>query len=311
MSDVIKPMLAYTIEDTSKLSFPAYASVKLDGTRCIVHNGKLYSRSGKRIASSVAQEKFGLDRLNGLDGELIYGQNVFAKDVFQKTTSAVMSKTWPEEFDKNLLSFFVFDKIPEYEGQPYSERYANLVKVLDGAYEFDRITAFAVVQTPVANEQQLLSLEERLLRSGAEGVMVRSMGGIYKHGRSTAKEAIIGKLKRFEDSEAVIVGFQEKMHNANEKKEDAFGYAERSTSKEGLVPTNTLGALIVKDLVTGVVFNIGTGFNEMQRKEIWNSQSIYIGKIVKYKYFAKGVKESTLAPRFPVWLGMRDPSDMS
>ncbi len=52
----------------------------------------------------------------------------------------------------------------------------------------------------------------------------------------------IQTLNLFE--EAVIVGYTEKMHNANEAKKDNLGRTERSSCKEGLVPTGTLGALI-------------------------------------------------------------------
>jgi len=41
MSKVFKPMLAYTIEDTSKIEYPCYVSVKLDGIRAVVLDGEL------------------------------------------------------------------------------------------------------------------------------------------------------------------------------------------------------------------------------------------------------------------------------
>lgn len=47
--------------------------------------------------------------------------------------------------------------------------------------------------------------------------------------------------------------------------------------------------------------------NDSLRSEIWNNQSKYIGKLVKYKSQKVGEKD---APRFPVFLGFRDLKDM-
>ena len=308
--EIQRPMLAYTIEDVNEIKFPLFVSVKLDGIRCTVQNGTLISRSGKPIQSPVAQAMFGRTEFEGFDGELLYG-DMFAKDVFQKTTSAVMSKTWPEELDKTQLKYYVFDYITDK--LVYFQR-DDLVKDI-----IDSDTSGNVVhlqQKVVGSVDELLEIENSLLLKGAEGVMCRSIDGKYKNGRSTKKDGIIGKLKRFSDSEAIILGFEEKMHNANELKVDSLGYAERSTNKENMVGMNTLGSIICKDMKTGVTFSMGSGFNDSLRKEIWNNRGSYMGKIVKYKYFAIGMKEETLAPRFPVFLGtvefvgIRDKDDM-
>jgi DNA ligase-1 len=57
--------------------------------------------------------------------------------------------------------------------------------------------------------------------------------------------------------------------------------------------------------VTGVEFEIGTGFTEADRRELWVAPPI--GNLVKYKYFAYGVKDK---PRHPVFLGFRSPIDL-
>jgi len=310
----IRPLLAFTIEDTSKLKYPLYVSPKMDGLRCIVEDGVAYSRSGKPFRSPVVQALFSSGRFDNLDGELIYG-DMFAKDVFSKSTSACMSKTWPEELDPTQLKFYVFDEVPNGNNpeemlKPYSERLVSIAQRLDGVAEFDNIPVYMVVQTKVDNEEQLLAIESSLLTRGAEGVMGRSISGRYKPGRSTEKDGIIGKLKRFSQSECVVIGFQEKMHNTNEQKRDEFGYAERSTSKEGLVAAATLGALLVKDCVSGVEFGIGSGFDDKLRKEIWENKESWLGRIVKYQYFATGMKDETMAPRFPTFKGERSKDDM-
>ena len=68
----------------------------------------------------------------------------------------------------------------------------------------------------------------------------------------------------------------------------------------------TMGALIVRDIVTGVEFNIGTGFTAADRREWWEwfvAQTERTPKpVVKYKSFPIGTKDK---PRHPVYLGLR------
>jgi DNA ligase-1 len=158
----------------------------------------------------------------------------------------------------------------------------------------------------VYNAEELAVYEEKAVAVGYEGVMVRSLSGEYKHGRSTAKQGILGKVKRFSDYEAVVIGFEEKMHNTNDAKTNELGRTQRSTAKEGLVGANTLGSLTVEK--DGVIFNVGSGFNDAQRKEIWEHQSKYLGSLVKYKCF--DVQSGYEAPRFPIFLGFRDKDDL-
>ena len=157
------------------------------------------------------------------------------------------------------------------------------------------------------SEGELLMFETELLEKGAEGVMVRSVDGIYKNGRSTAKDGILGKVKRFSDAEYRIVGFVERMHNANEATRNELGYIERSSHKDNLVGRGDLGALVL-ETVDGQQFNCGTGFDDALRAEIWANKAADLGRMAKVKSFLIGVKD---LPRFPVFLGFRDEGDIS
>lgn len=285
-----KPLLAVACEDISKLSYPVYVSAKADGIRVTIHNGVVMSRTMKPIPSKAVQEKFGKPELNGYDGELIYG-NMFADNVFNVTTSFCMSQEVPEGMTQENIFLYAFDKFDEDAG--FIDRYRTLAESDPGV--------ILLHQHLVRSEQELLAIEENYLELGAEGVMVRSPNGKYKQGRSTLKEGILLKIKRFLDEEVRIIGFEEKMHNANEATTNELGYTERSSHKESLIPCNTLGALVVFSDKWGE-FRIGTGFNDAQRKEIWENREEYLDKLVKFKYFAVGVKDK---PRFPVYLGMR------
>lgn len=292
-----RPMLAVACEDLTKVKYPVLLSEKLDGIRASIHNGVVMSRSMKPIPSKAVQEKFGKPEYEGYDGEIIYGDKN-AEDVFNKSTRVCMSHTIPDGFSVDEITFFVFDMIGE---QPYEVRWDNI--------EPDSINGVhRLWMGQINSPEEVQKYEAEFLAKGAEGVMLRSPQGPYKQGRSTLKEGYLLKVKQFEDAEAVVIGFEEKMHNANEATIGELGQTKRASFMENLVPTETLGSLFVQDLTTGVEFNIGTGYNDQQRQEIWDNRQEWLGKVVKYKSFKVGVKEK---PRFPVFLGERMKEDMS
>ena len=288
----MKPLLAGEA-DLDKLNFPVVVSPKLDGVRALVHNGELLSRSLKKIPNKFIQSQLALPELEGVDGELIIGPPN-ANDTYNKTVSGVMR----HEGEPNY-KFYVFD-FHNLNPLPFSERYKRLHIVVE---EFPNI--HMVPHVVASDLDQLLKMEQTLLEKGYEGLMIRDPEGLYKYGRSTQREGILLKLKRFSDSEAIIIGFEERMHNANELKKNELGYADRSHSKSGMVPTDSLGALIVSD--KGVEFNIGTGFTEEQRQTYWRKKDKLLGQLVKYKYFSVGVKD---APRHPTFVGFRSELDL-
>jgi DNA ligase-1 len=162
-------------------------------------------------------------------------------------------------------------------------------------------------QTLIKTEAELMAFETECIDLGFEGVILRKIDGHYKYGRSTANEGLLLKVKRFADAEATVTGFVEQMHNTNEKVTNELGRGKRSTHAAGLVGKNTLGALVLCDLLTGATFQCGTGMNDVQRQHIWNNQSEYLGLIWKYKHFPTGAVD---LPRHPVSLGPRNIIDM-
>lgn len=299
MTDIFKPMLA-SPADLTRLRFPLSASPKLDGIRAIVRDGVVMSRSMKPIPNRHVQALFGGPELEGFDGELIVGDPA-AKDCYLKTNSGVMSI----EGEPDVM-FHVFDYIgPPNDAHtgptgPWGMRNAY-------TWSTDHPRVIHVEHRELETLDDLLAYEEERLAEGYEGVMLRDQEAPYKQGRSTVKEGYLLKLKRFTDSEAVITGIVELMHNDNEAKTNALGHTERSTAKEGLRPSGMMGTLQVRDLHSGVEFEIGTGFTKEQRIDIFTNQIQYLGKLVKYQYFEVGMKDK---PRFPSFRGLRDERDM-
>ena len=282
----MKPMLACEV-DLSKLKFPVLASPKLDGVRALVRDGLVLSRSLKPIPNRHIQLMYGRPELEGLDGELILGDPTHP-EAYRRTVSALMSIEGEPDVD-----FYVFDRWDR--DYPYNE--------VTLSYEL----TIPVFYTWIRTLYELEEYEVAILDKGYEGVILRDPQSPYKFGRSTAKEGYLLKLKRFADSEAEIIGFEELMHNHNEATINETGHTERSTKQDGLLPANTLGSLIVRDIHSGVEFKIGTGFTADERQKFWNLRATLRGALVKYQYFPTGSKEK---PRFPSFQGFRNHSDM-
>ena len=296
-----KPMLGSAIKDFSKITFPKLISPKLDGIFCMIgDDGVVYSRSGKPIRSKAIQSLFGKTEYARLSGELIYGSPT-AKDTFNLSTQFVMSAEVPDGFDPTQIKLYVFDFIDDIH--PFIERCHAYATVI---FNRKNSNIIPVPQLSVYSTEEMLDKEREFLMLGYEGAMLRNPHSFYKHGRATEKSQDLLKLKRFVDDEAIITGVEELMHNDNEQTTDVFGHSERSQSKDGLVGMNTLGALVCKTS-GGVEFKIGTGFTQEGRKELWEKRNIIIGRLVKYKHFPIG---QLIAPRLPVYLGIRDKDDL-
>ena len=286
-----RPMLA--VDAPANIDFPMLASPKLDGIRCTVWGGTPFSRSLKAIPNAfITDSILSAGFADVLDGELVVGA-ANADDVYRRTTSGVMSKDGRPDF-----TFWVFDVVRADE--PAVHRQTSLLAMGGRLPEWCRV----LPQKLVGSVADLDAFEAECLAQGFEGVILRHPDGRYKHGRSTAKEGLLLKVKRYVDSEAEIIGVEELMRNGNSAFENELGLTSRSTAKEGLAPAGVLGALVCRT-VDGVDFRIGTGFTAEMRADFWGQN--LIGKLAKYKHFEVGAKD---APRHPVFLGFRHQEDL-
>ncbi len=292
----VKPLLSCEVS-LDKINFPVYTSTKFDGIRALVIDSVVYSRSLKPIRNKHVQRLFGKPEYEGFDGELVVG-DIYAKDVFQKTTSGVMSEDGEPD-----VTFHVFDlwSIPTFD---YEYRQRDLQEILlDEDKEYPSIV-YAMIRL-CKNIDDLTFFLEHERNVGGEGLICRSPSGIYKYGRSTPKEQLSIKLKFFEVGEFEVIGFEERMHNTNEVTTNELGYKERSSCKENLIPMNTLGSLVLK--YGDTEFRCGTGFSDAQRKEIWENKESYLGKLASIRYMSVG---QIMLPRIPSFHGFRDKDDM-
>lgn len=264
---------------------------KIDGLRCVVLDGVAYSKSMTPLPNRLLQSLLGIPRHQGYDME-VTAATMNDPLLFNKTTSAVMNETW-----EGLFQFYVHDIF-----RPQTPFVKRLV-------QFDPLMG-SMHRTPTVHIRGRLELESiysKCLEDGYEGAILRDGRMHYKFGKSTIKEQALMKLKPFVDGEAVVIGFQELELNDNDQIKSRIGLAKRRSYAGLKRRADTLGALLVRDCVTGVRFNIGSGFTTEQRKEIWENMREYLGKIARYKRQKYG--ELNL-PRQGIWTGWRDPMDM-
>lgn len=288
---ITRPMLASAVEDFVKLKYPLIASPKLDGIRAILQSNSLVSRTFKPIPNRHIRET--LEKLSidfALDGELVSGFS------FNESSSAIMSRDGKPDF-----TYYVFDCISN-PLDPFAKRISSL-------NDISKIhpSLKAVEQKIIRCHEELSAYEEECFKLGFEGLMLRDPKGHYKFGRSSFKEGLLLKVKRFTDSEAEIIGTEEMMHNTNPIEVDAFGKTKRSTSLDGMVSSGMLGAFLVRDINTKIEFAVSTGLTERQRIDFWNAKDTLLGTIIKYRHQPCGALDR---PRFPIFEGFRHKDDL-
>jgi DNA ligase-1 len=297
MSYPDKPMLAFKAKTVTDARLPVITSPKLDGIRARVLNGKLLSRSMKPIPNRPTNERFANKELDGFDGELICGSPV-APDCFRVSSSATSHET-----RKSDVKFYVFDDCSV--DAPFKQR---LVRLHERVRLLKHPHIVLVDQTTVSTHSALRVYEAKALELGFEGICWRSPTGRYKAGRSTLDEHYLIALKQFVDAEAEIISVIEELENTNVAMRNELGHTHRSSAKAGMRPKGTAGALEVRDLESGIVFNIGSGIDEQTGLWLWRNRAKLSGAVIKYKSFKIGVKDK---PRHPVFLGLRERWDMS
>lgn len=294
------PMLA-AAANLKKIQYPVMGFPKIDGIRAVIHRKQALSRKLIALPNKFIQGFFSHKHFQGLDGEIVVGAPNDPLCI-KHTTSGVMSHEGEPDF-----TFYVFDKWDSSHGRYVQRLDSAAIQVREIAA--DRVKL--LTGKHIDNEDDLLAFESEQLDLGYEGIILRSPDGAYKHGRSTVREGGLLKLKRFQDSEARVLEVIEEQFNGNEAQKDNLGRTKRSSAKAGKVGKGRAGALRVKDLRIGVVFEVGTGMTDADKEEWWawwNLPEHRRGRrIVKYKFFAVGMQER---PRHPVYITWRHPADM-
>lgn len=293
----MEPILAEPVTRFDALRFPLLLSPKIDGVRgWNPHPVRLdlgfCSRKLKPFPNVHARAMFDRDEFRGLDGELALGD--IADPSLLRTTNALLQA---HDRPADGLVWHVFDTLEGGSGLPYDERLALLAARLPSRGPSVRL----VQQHLVGCREELEFWEDFYLDAGLEGVIVRDPRGRYKFGRSTEREGLLLKVKRFEDAEARIVGSFELEHNDNARTTDERGFAKRTSHQAGKRAAGVLGGFVVVGIngrFEGVEYRVGGGFTAAQRAEFWAIRDEAVGHVVTVKYFARGAKDKPRHAQF-------------
>ena len=114
-----------------------------------------------------------------------------------------------------------------------------------------------------------------ITQDGYEGAMVKTINAPYRFGRSYD----VMKVKEFHDVDLPIIGLEE------------------GTGRH----KGRLGA--VKINYNGVIVKVGSGFSDLERKQIWDNQISFLARIIEVRY-QEVTPDGSL--RFPTFVCFRN-----
>ena len=215
-----------------------YMSEKLDGIRAYWDGEKLLSKNKNIIhAPSWFTKDFPKFKL---DGELWTKRNDF-----ENIQSIILDKN-PSKY-WNQITYNIFE-VPEEKG----DFLKRLEKIKKWKKTNNNKYIKIIKQIKCKDSKHLDVYLEKLINLKAEGVMIKNPSLEYFVGRSSN----ILKVKKFLDSEAVVIAINYHIHKKNKFK-----------------------SLVLK-LDNNVVFNLGNGFSKEER-----INHPKIGDIVTFKYY--------------------------
>jgi DNA ligase-1 len=273
---------------------PFIITTKLDGIRCICFNSqenevKFLTRQGQPIYGLNDIEKevsLYLEPGYVYDGELLLknDNNLESKDLYRATVKVVNS----DITDKKNVIFHIFDKVALKAFQdgfspiPASERKADICKELSAASS-QWLEEVGILYEGEDQSQIQFWLDE-ITSKGGEGIMLNLSEGPYECKRSRE----ILKVKKMQSADLKCIGMEE-----------GSG-----------VNKGRLGALKVEfpapDGNTYIV-DVGGGFKQDERIEIWANPDSVVGKIIEVQYFEVTQNEKGgYSLRFPVFKCVRE-----
>ena len=250
---------------------------KLDGIRCfaIVENGKvlLYARSGKLLTNFVGTIGEELSRM----GDGCYDGEIMGEDFI-----ALMRQAYRKEsvdVSESYLALFDFLPLEEWKSRtaitPCGRRREELIRRMsEGAIQWKYLKE---VQRFITSPDyaEIMNLHDEFVLAGFEGAMIKDLHAPYKFGRGHE----VMKLKAFHDTSLPIMKCLE------------------GTGKH----LGKLGSVIVK--YHGVDVQVGSGFSDELREEVWNNKDSFSGRIIEIRY-QEVTPDGSL--RFPTFVCFRN-----
>ena len=288
-----------------KVQFPALVQLKMDGMRfnAIVRHTAIdstveyRSRNGKEIQLLGNLDKEFIALSNGIDcvfdGELLVkedgqildrqtGNGILNKANKGTISAADAAKVHATVWDVIPYAYFVDGECPT----PYGKRFESLC-ILTDAHQPTKIEL--VDSWEVDNYEEAKTLFEGLLAQGQEGIILKDKRGIWENKR--AKHQI--KFKGEQECDLEIVAVEE----GTGKYVGKLGAVVcRSRSENGIALT----------------VNVGSGFNDAHRTDLWAIRDQLVGKIVAVKYNMRIKNKAGEESLFlPIFVEVRDDKDVA
>ena len=283
-----------------KIKFPAYAQMKMDGMRfnAIVRSGKVEfrSRNGKQIHLLGNLEKEFATLAGDIDcvfdGELLVMDDMTMQFADRQTGNGILNKankgTISAE-DAAKVHATVWDLIPYilfesgHCATPYSKRFSTLEQIVNKQSSKDK-KIWTVTSTIVQTLDEAQEIFQGYLADGYEGIILKDGSGEWEDKRSKTQIKFKGEL----ECDLKIVAVEEGKGKA----------------------VGMLGAIICESADGIVKVNVGSGFNDAQRKQYWKEN--LVDKIVAVKYNARIKNKSGEESLFlPVFIELRDDKDVA
>lgn len=279
----------------SRQKWPYIVTEKLDGVRRILlkQNGvvRLFSRSGHEdfgLVDIIEEAKYLPDNY-AYDGELL-AIGSFKDSIAQRqATNSIANK----KGERHGLTFNVFDMVPIAEFlvgsssqgslarkrllaatlndssgakvMPADVPYETYAVMYNDGYQHQVIKPVPILQVAHCMED-IEPVVNSLWAAGKEGVMLNALDAKYEAKRTKT----LVKMKKTETYVLRIEGFSEGINKY----------------------TDMLGALVTE--YCGCMLQVGSGFTDYEREDIWQNQDKYIGALFEVEAFGVSTNKNGL-----------------
>ncbi len=304
--------------DPKKVKFPCWIQPKIDGVRAYNPEGTLLARTQKKHGNRHTTAFYSQPAYVGMDGELAAELETHP-DLCRITSSAVGSYEGTP-----FTLWWLFDYVVDTTIHlPYEARYNELKQRVAELQAQSKGMRLRVVPYVVCNNlAELEAAHEANMQAGYEGSCIYNPSLPHKEGDSSATHGGVNRIKDFVDFEAEVLSVIEGEENQNEAQTNELGRTFRTSHQANKVPNGMVGNMSCRNLkdvfdiydkkklliAKDQIFTCSPGnMPHSDRLRFFKEQSLIVGKVIKAKFFPKGIKD---APRFPTYQCIRNPEDL-
>jgi DNA ligase-1 len=271
-------------DEADKLNSEFIITEKLDGSRMLIikENGaiKCFSRQGQPILGliEIENEVKQLPDNSVFDGEILLNLDLPSAELFRAT-----QKESRKDGEKRNLIFNLFDFLPLSEFKEGKSKKDCLTRKTELHEMLQQLDLKWIKEVPMlyvgSDKEKVLEYLNKAISEEKEGVMVSIAKGLYQ----TKRTKDLLKVKKFHTLDLII--------------RDVIEGQSKYTGK--------MGAVVVQ--YKGNEVQVGSGWSDQERIEVFNNKDKYIGKVIEISYFEETNNEKTglVSLRFPTFCRFR------